>query len=336
MPKKLTKEEFIEKAINVHHNKFNYSLTEYINSKTKVKIICPTHGVFEQTPNDHLSGKGCSNCNKYTIRYDTKSFIERLKTIKFNQDYDFSKIEYTYNNVPVIIGCPIHGDVDVLPTSLVQGMGCKYCGKNVKLTKEQYIQKAIAVHGEFYDYSKIDYKGYDYPINIVCPLHGEFKQSAGNHIVLKTRCPACAHNTRTKGHIELYEFFKNLGYDVLEEYRPDWLKLYSSRKSYELDLYVPELNLSIEYNGTYWHSEEVLIKRNRPDFHKTKYEKCKENGINLIHIFEFEDLEEWKKSLECYVKNVDRYLITFENVKRVTEIGTAVHTSYGQSFILPR
>lgn len=60
--KKDTKQVFIKKAIKVHGDKYNYSLVDYINSKTKIKIVCPKHGIFEQTPNNHLKGCGCKKC----------------------------------------------------------------------------------------------------------------------------------------------------------------------------------------------------------------------------------------------------------------------------------
>ena len=51
--------DFIEKANLVHNNKYDYSLVNYINNKTKIKIICKLHGIFEQTPDSHLRGRGC-------------------------------------------------------------------------------------------------------------------------------------------------------------------------------------------------------------------------------------------------------------------------------------
>ena len=60
--KTLTKEDFIERAKRVHGEKYNYELVDYVNSQTKVKIICPIHGLFEQIPNNHLKGCGCPKC----------------------------------------------------------------------------------------------------------------------------------------------------------------------------------------------------------------------------------------------------------------------------------
>ena len=59
---KTKNEIFIEKAKKVHGDKYDYSKVEYVNAKTKVCIICPKHGEFWQTPNTHLSGKGCIHC----------------------------------------------------------------------------------------------------------------------------------------------------------------------------------------------------------------------------------------------------------------------------------
>lgn len=60
--KTLTTEQFIEKAKKIHKDRYDYSLVEYVNSQTKVKIICQKHGIFEQTPNNHLKGCNCPKC----------------------------------------------------------------------------------------------------------------------------------------------------------------------------------------------------------------------------------------------------------------------------------
>ena len=62
MPKKLTTKEFIKRASEKHNNKYDYSLSIYENSETKLDIICPLHQVFSQNPNDHLQGRGCHEC----------------------------------------------------------------------------------------------------------------------------------------------------------------------------------------------------------------------------------------------------------------------------------
>ena len=69
------KKKFIEKSIKKHGDKYDYSKVEYINNRTKVCIICSEHGEFWQTPNKHLSGRGCSKCSgKY--KKTTEDFIK--------------------------------------------------------------------------------------------------------------------------------------------------------------------------------------------------------------------------------------------------------------------
>jgi hypothetical protein len=59
MPNKITQEEFIKKASIVHSGKYSYDKVVYKNMLTKVIIICPIHGEFQQRPADHLKGYGC-------------------------------------------------------------------------------------------------------------------------------------------------------------------------------------------------------------------------------------------------------------------------------------
>lgn len=96
MPKKVTTEIFIEKAKVIHGDKYDYGLTEYKNASTKVKIICPTHGVFEQQSIAHLTGQGCPECGKtkngIKKKLSLENFIERSKNnIKYKREQKFKK-----------------------------------------------------------------------------------------------------------------------------------------------------------------------------------------------------------------------------------------------------
>ena len=81
--RKLTTEEFIEKAKLKHGDKYDYSKVKYTNNKIKVKIICPIHGEFEQTPNCHLDNQGCPICGDASFivkkTLTTEEFIEKAK-----------------------------------------------------------------------------------------------------------------------------------------------------------------------------------------------------------------------------------------------------------------
>ena len=97
MSKRLTLIEFIEKATEIHLDKYNYSLVNYIGNKTKVTIVCEKHGIFEQKPNNHLSGQGCKQGSKNTSSEkktsSTVEFIQKAQEKYFN-NYDYSEVEY--------------------------------------------------------------------------------------------------------------------------------------------------------------------------------------------------------------------------------------------------
>ena len=70
-------DDFIKKAQNIHGLKYDYSKVEYKNAKDKVCLICLKHGEFWQTPNDHLSGKGCPSCNESHLEREVKNILDK-------------------------------------------------------------------------------------------------------------------------------------------------------------------------------------------------------------------------------------------------------------------
>ena len=111
--KKSTKEEFIKKAELIHNGKYDYSNVEYVNSQTKVSIICPIHGKFLQTPAMHLSGNGCPKCKAQKQgniqRKKVEDFVNEAKEIHGDK-YDYSKVNYKNTHDKVCILCPKHGE----------------------------------------------------------------------------------------------------------------------------------------------------------------------------------------------------------------------------------
>ncbi len=118
-----TTEEFIEEANKIHNNKYDYSLTNYINNKTKVKIICPIHGIFEQRAASHLK-IGCSKCGYKKM--SQQEFIEKAKKIHGDK-YDYSKTIFENVKLKVKIICPIHGVFEQNAHSHLNGEGCPKC-----------------------------------------------------------------------------------------------------------------------------------------------------------------------------------------------------------------
>lgn len=135
-------ELFIKESKEKHGDKYNYDLIDYVNAKIKVKIICPIHGLFEQTPDNHLNSKTKGACPKCTIikradsqRLTITEFIKRCNKIH-NNKYDYSKFEYKNDKSKSIIICPIHGEFKQAPQDHYRSGGCNLCG-NLNTSKYQ-------------------------------------------------------------------------------------------------------------------------------------------------------------------------------------------------------
>lgn len=129
---KFTKQEFIKRSKEVHGNKFDYSLVEYINMNTKVILICPIHGEFSIYPNNHIYKKcGCWKCEK-TYKLTKDEFINRSNKIH-EYKYDYSLVDYKNNRTKVKIICPKHGTFEKTPNKhLNSKQGCPKCSPNSK------------------------------------------------------------------------------------------------------------------------------------------------------------------------------------------------------------
>ena len=148
--KKKTKEQFLEQCLNKFGSKYDYSKVEYINTKTKVCIICPIHGEFWQTPEQHLKGKGCPKCLGKNLT--TQDWIKQANIIH-NNKYIYSKTNFKKGHEKVIITCPIHGDFEQqatcpvhgdfeqIPYVHLQGSGCSKCNKFCVESKGEKIIK---------------------------------------------------------------------------------------------------------------------------------------------------------------------------------------------------
>ncbi len=182
MRRATTTEEFIEKAYNIHKDKYDYNLVEYKNNSTKVIIVCHLHGQFYQIPAIHLNGSGCPDCGKIKNHLNTTSntekFIEKSKSIYGNK-YDYSLVEYKKNSIEIKIICPIHGEFVKTPASHLRGHGCAKC--STRLTNEKFIDNCKLKHGDFYDYSLVKYEISRKKVKIICPIHGMFEQVAMSH-----------------------------------------------------------------------------------------------------------------------------------------------------------
>lgn len=188
--KKFTKQEFIENAIKIHGDKYDYSLVEYVNSKIKVKIICSEHGVFEQKPIKHVNGsQGCPNCNS-SFKRTNEQFIIEARNIHGDK-YDYSFVSYKNTDSKVKIICQKHGEFLQSPYTHLKGSECSKCKRVRKLTTEEFIQRVKKIHNNKYDYSLVKYIGSRTKVKIICKEHGIFEQIPSGHLDGKG-CLSCS------------------------------------------------------------------------------------------------------------------------------------------------
>ncbi len=305
-------QSFIEKARKIWGDTYDYSKVEYVDSKTPVTLICPIHGEFSVVPNGHLSSHyGCPVCgserSKNARRKTQEEFVKQAKEVH-GEKYDYSKIRYINNHEKVTVTCLKHGDFDINPYSLIAGHGCPVCArekqaKEQTMTSEEFIFNAKKKHGNKYDYSKVHYVDCKTPVTITCPVHGDFQQVPYYHLY-GNACPACGVR-ESKAENEIYEkCCEWLGSsNVVKHTRKE---IYP----YEIDIYIPQLKIGIEYNGILWHSDRFNSDK---DYHLKKLNKCNENGLKLIQVFE----DEYENNRNIVLNKIKHILGCCGNDKRV-------------------
>lgn len=246
-----TTEGFIAKAVVVHGNKFDYSDTVYVDSKTPLKVYCPKHGYSWQLPNDHLKGHGCELCaREHTRKLNTKTtekFIEDARKIHGDK-YGYENVKYMNCSTPVIISCKKHGNFEQLPTVHLQGCGCSECWKEdlsakMLMNTESFIEKARKVHGDKYDYSLVNYKSSDCKVMIKCDKHGVFEQDPTNHL-MGQGCPQCWNERRNELHAYNTE-------DFIEKARKVHGNLYDYSESVYKGCFEP-VCIKCNKHGVFW------------------------------------------------------------------------------------
>ena len=183
-----TTSSWVNKAREVHGNSYDYSRSIYVDAVSPIEIVCPLHGSFYQIPNSHLAGHGCSLCNGGVLP-TLENWLAKVETVHKNK-YNYSRISYINPREKVCIICPIHGPFIQGHKAHAAGNGCPICGTKIPSTAE-WVVRAKEIHGERYDYSKVLYTSNSDKVEIICPTHGSFYQTPGNHINNFQGCPKC-------------------------------------------------------------------------------------------------------------------------------------------------
>lgn len=211
--KKKTTESFIENAKLIHGDRYDYNNVKYSGSKNNVEIICSKHGIFLQTPNNHLRSGGCNKCG-YDVSSDkTRSTISEFinKVTRMHGDkYDYTNSVYSGAHKNIVIKCSKHGEFTLVANTHVKGVGCAKCslveqGLNRRLTTSEFIDKANEVHRYRYDYSLTEYVTSQCNVKIKCDVHCVFEQTPNDHLdgCGCQGCNATGYNVFSEGYLYL-------------------------------------------------------------------------------------------------------------------------------------
>lgn len=211
----LTTEEFVEKARAIHGDRYDYGKAVYVRSQKKITITCPIHGDFEQTPNNHLTGSGCFDCNRTGAAPMSHDEFLRLAKERHGDTYDYSKTKYDRSHIVVDIVCRAHGVFSQMPEKHLAGQGCPSCAHSGPSSGQLHL-------GEF--------------VSELAPAIGEYTIPGTNYrldIFLPTRNLAIEyhglawHSTRfISDHTKDYKKHKiceTLGIRVIHIYEDEWM-----------------------------------------------------------------------------------------------------------------
>jgi hypothetical protein len=234
--------------------------------------------------------------NGYKNVFESKETIEKIKETKRNKKKEKGDIFYNLTkNEKIIFKCKICGENSEIQKRSFDGsyecLSCKIKKRSrtrMDLTINERLKKNNLILLEKYSKQR-EKENILYSFKCIkCNSYFE------DHLHSNTpRCPTCYPKYTSIPEFEIIEFLSSIG---------DYTVLKNNRKTLngkELDIYLPDEKLAIEFNGLYWHSEQNGKDRN---YHLNKTKLCEEKGINLIHIFE----DEWyykKDIIKSIIKN---------------------------------
>jgi len=314
---KRTTENIIDSAIEIHGNKYDYSLVTYTGSTNDINIICKEHGIFKQRYYNHLNGAGCPLCStlntanllKGRLKRTTEEFIQEL-VLKHENKYDYSLVEYTgcVNFINVI--CPQHGQFSITAASHLAGSGCAICGSivnglNHRKDTNYFIDAAKKIHTNRYNYDIVNYINNKTKVIITCPEHGMFNQTPGAHLAGKG-CPECGKynvgwtysNWEKRCENKIPKLYIIRFKDSIESFikigitsKKNVMQRFSSKQGYTLEI----IDVTIGSPKYIWDLEHKLLKILKP--------------------YKYMPLKEFEGRHECVIDDVDLVINTLNNTK---------------------
>lgn len=272
---------------------YDFSKSVYAGMNQKITYECPVHGEMQSDAKNMIKGAVCNKCSMEARagknRLSRKKVLEKFEATH-NGTYGYEKANYSGRNKKLIITCRKHGDFLQLAGDHMDGAGCPQCfhedrrGASQRDTTDSFITKVRSMYGNDFDLAGIEYVGSQQDIEVTCTKHNEVCKTKPNWLLNGANpCPKCNHMKSSQ-----------------EQAIADYLKIFTTvdqrnrsiLKPKELDIYLPEKDLAIEYSGMFWHSHgtEEEERKNKNN-HYNKYINCANNGIRLITIYESEWLE---------------------------------------------
>lgn len=291
---------FIIKSKKIHGDTYNYSLVIIENAKSKIKIQCLKHGIFEQRADHHLNGSGCPKCVNHNMT--SSELIEKYKLVHGNK-YDYSLVKYKNAKTNITIICHKHGIFELGSRHHLAGVNCSKCERerisyNQRKTTTEFIESAKKRHGDKYDYSLVNYTKAVNPVEIICYDHGAFKQIPRNHIS-GGGCPVCRES---KGEQKIRRYLETKKINFIPQYKFNNCR---NKRPLPFDFYLPEYNICIEFNGQQHYMNLrngfgrglEYIKAND----KIKLDYCLNNKINIC-IIPYYDINKIDSLLDFYLR----------------------------------
>lgn len=370
--------DFISASQKIHDNLYNYTKTIYKSKKSKVEIICnKCTKPFWQRADSHLRGANCPYCKAQRtadkLRSTTEIYIQKVKKIHHNS-FDYANLEYFGCESDVTFVCKkCNNTITMRASAHLDGAGCKHCfhsrlSQEKLFTKQEFIQKAVSIHGNSYNYELSEYKGCAAKLKIFCnSCQRCFSQHAGNHLT-GSGCPTCVKTAtdvkKTKSSIVVQdelialhgkEFdyssinYKNCSTKITVKCKkcgkehPTYIhnhrvhaacpycQVSSGQRQIvdyiqgllnteikindreiihplELDIYLPQQKLAIEYHGLYFHSYNHNPTKYEIHKHQDKALKTHSTNIKLLQFWS----SEWE-SQRTIVESIIKHHLQLSN-----------------------
>jgi len=304
----MTTEKYIKDCIKEHNGYFSYPNTIYKDNESVVLIECPVHGEIGIKAGNHRRGAVCRKCsdenNGIRNKKGKDKFVEEARLKHTEADYNYDKFIYVNNKVHGTITCKHHGDFECRPDMhLHRNQGCPSCweerrNKDKGQTTEEFLEKLFKKRDcNNYKFDRFEYVNADTKVIITDIKYGDFNVIPHNFLNGSDH-PLRALSNTSRPEQELFEYVKTLYPDALNN-------KYGIIGRKELDIFIPELNKAIEFNGHFWHYDQRNKRCKPKGYHAEKSNLCRQKGIKLLHVRE--DL--WLRDKDFMKSVIKKFLL---------------------------